>query len=140
MYNATPTIQAGLAANKKLTDSLGAAGVNGDWVDAALRTGTMQNHQLTIYGGDEKSRYSISGNYFDQKGIVLATDFKRYSARFNYEKNYSKNFKLATSIFGSNSVENELTGTAYDGIGHSYFSYSTICNSRRLMTCSTLFF
>ena len=56
---------------KKLIDSLGAAGVNGNWPDAALRTGAIQNHQLTIYGGDEKSRYSISGNYFNQKGIVL---------------------------------------------------------------------
>ncbi|MBN9385615.1 MAG: TonB-dependent receptor [Chitinophagaceae bacterium] len=117
LYNATPSIQAGLATNKKFIDSLGAAGSNGDWVDAALRTGAQQNHQLTIYGGDEKSRYSVSGNYFNQKGIVLATDFTRYSGRFNYEKNYSKAFKVATSIFGSNSVENKLTGTAYNGIG-----------------------
>lgn len=117
LYTATPTIQAGLAANKKLIDSLGAAGTNGDWVDAAVRTGYQQNHQLTIYGGDEKSRYSISGNYFDQKGIVPGSDFKRYSGRFNYEKNYSRDFKIATSIFGSNSAENKLTGTAYNGIG-----------------------
>ncbi|HMI62293.1 MAG TPA: TonB-dependent receptor plug domain-containing protein, partial [Puia sp.] len=117
LYAATPTIQTGLAANKKLIDSSGAAGVNGDWIGAAVRTGYQQNHQLTIYGGDEKSRYSISGNYFDQKGIVLGSDFKRYSGRFNYEKNYSKAFKIATSIFGSNSAENKLTGTAYNGIG-----------------------
>jgi len=117
LYNATPSIQVGLAANKKLIDSLGAAGVNGDWVGAALRTGAQQNHQLTVYGGDERSRYSFSGNYFTQKGIVLASGFTRYSGRFNYEKNYSKDFKLATSIFGSNSVENKLTGTAYNGIG-----------------------
>lgn len=117
LYAATPAIQAGLAANKVLIDSLGAAGVNGDWVGAALRTGDVQNHQLTIYGGDDKSRYSISGNYFDNKGIILGTDFKRYSARFNYEKNVFKNLRLATNIFGSNSTENKLTGTAYNGIG-----------------------
>jgi len=119
LYTATPTIQAGLAANKKLIDSAGAAGVNGDWPSAAIRTGVLQNHQLTIFGGDDKSRYSVSGNYFDQKGIVLATDFKRYSARVNYEKNYSKNLKLATSLFGSNSSENKLTGSAFNGIGFS---------------------
>jgi len=119
LYTATPTIQAGLAANKKLIDSAGAAGVNGDWPAAAIRTGVLQNHQLTIFGGDDKSRYSVSGNYFDQKGIVLATDFKRYSARVNYEKNYSKNLKLATSLFGSNSSENKLTGSAFNGIGFS---------------------
>ncbi len=117
LYNATPSIQAGLAANKKFIDSLGATGVSGDWTDAALRTGTIQNHQLSIYGGDENSRYSLSGNYFDNKGIILGTDFKRYSARLNYEKNVFKGLKLATSIFGSNSDENKLTGTAYNNIG-----------------------
>ncbi|PWT79120.1 MAG: SusC/RagA family protein [Bacteroidetes bacterium] len=117
LYNATPNIQAGLAANKKYIDSLGDAGVSADWPGAALRAGYIQNHQLTIYGGDEKSRYSVSGNYFDQKGIVLGTDFTRYSARINYEKNYSKDFKIATSIFGSNSNEDKLTGTAYNNIG-----------------------
>jgi TonB-linked SusC/RagA family outer membrane protein len=117
LYKATPSIQAGLAANKKFIDSLGAAGVNGNWVDAALRTGTQQNHQLSVYGGDEKSRYSFSGNYFNQKGIVVASDFTRYSGRFNYEKNYSKDFKLSSSIFGSNSIENKLTGAAFNGIG-----------------------
>ncbi len=117
LYAATPTIQAGLAGNKKTIDSLGTAGVSGDWPGAAVRTGTSQNHQLTIYGGDEKSRYSISGNYFNQDGTVIGTNFQRYSARLNFEKNYTPKLKLATSIFGSNSTENKLTGQAYNGIG-----------------------
>jgi TonB-dependent starch-binding outer membrane protein SusC len=133
LYAATPTIQAGLAANKKLIDSLGAAGVNGDWAGAALRTGVLQNHQLTIYGGDERSKYSLSGNYFNQKGLVLGTDFTRYSARFNFEKNYSKSLKLATSIFGSNSTENKLTGNAYNGIGFSN-AYSSLYINNPLQT------
>ena len=117
LYKATPTIQAGLAANKIIIDSLGKAGVSGDWPRAAIRTGNTQNHQLSIYGGDEKSRYSIQGNYFNQKGNLIATDFKRYSAHFNFEKNYTSKLKFVTSIFGSNSTENKLTGTPYNSIG-----------------------
>ncbi|OQP63987.1 SusC/RagA family protein [Niastella vici] len=129
LYHATPTIQAGLAANKKLIDSAGAAGVNGNWTEAAIRTGAVQNHQLTLFGGDDKSRYSVSGNYFNQKGIVLASDFKRYSARVNYEKEYSKKLKLATSIFGSSSSENKLPGATYNGIGFSNaFSSLSLAN------------
>ncbi|UAY52041.1 SusC/RagA family TonB-linked outer membrane protein [Ferruginibacter albus] len=121
LYAATPSLQPsnsgpGLSVSKLLIDSLGNAGVNGDWVGSALRQGATQNHQLTLYGGDEKSRYSISGNYFDQKGIVTATDFKRYSAKVNYEKNYSKDFKVNVSILGSNSIEDKLVGTAYNSI------------------------
>ena len=117
LYKATPTIQAGLAANKVIIDSLGNAGVTSNWPNAAIRTGNTQNHQLSIYGGDEKSRYSIQGNYFDQKGNLAASDFKRYSARFNFEKNYTSKLKIATSIFGSSSDENKLTGAAYNSIG-----------------------
>ncbi len=119
LYKATPSIQAGLANNKRLIDSLGAAGVTNNWPGAVLRTGNTQNHQLSIYGGDDKSRYSIQGNYFSQKGNVTSTDFKRYSARFNYEKNFTSKIKIATSIFGSNSEENKLTGSAYNDIGFS---------------------
>jgi TonB-linked SusC/RagA family outer membrane protein len=119
LYKATPTIQTGLVGNKAIIDSLGAAGSNGNWTDASLRAGSTQNHQLSIYGGDEKSRYSIQGNYFDQQGTVIATDFKRYSARFNFEKNFTTKLKLSTSIFGSNSTENKLPGTAYNGINFS---------------------
>jgi TonB-linked SusC/RagA family outer membrane protein len=133
LYNATPSIQAGLAANKKLIDSAGAAGVSGNWPEAAIRTGAVQNHQLTVFGGDDKSRYSISGNYFNQKGIVLGTDFKRYSARVNYEKEYSKKLKLATSFFGSNSDENKLTGATYNGIGFSN-SFSSLSLANPLQT------
>ena len=117
LYKATPAIQSGLAANKIIIDSLGKAGISGDWVRAAIRTGNTQNNQLSIYGGDEKSRYSIQGNYYNQTGNLLASDFKRYSARFNFEKNYTSKLKLATSIFGSNTIENKLTGAAYNSIG-----------------------
>jgi len=111
IYKVTPTLQTGSGpASKAKIDSLGTTGQSADWQDAAIRTATIQNHQLTIYGGDEKSRYSISGNYFDQGGILLNTDFQRYSGRVNYEKTASDKLKVSTSIFGSSSTEDKLTG------------------------------
>ena len=38
-----------------------------DWQDAVLQTGISQTHELSITGGDEKTRYSLSGNYTDRK-------------------------------------------------------------------------
>lgn len=119
LYKATPLIQTALAGNKKFIDSLAAGGADEHWPDAAIRTGAVQNHQITLYGGDDKSRYSVSGNYFNQRGVVLGTDFKRYSARINYERNYTKNFRITANVFGSNSKENKLTGSAYGGINFS---------------------
>jgi TonB-dependent SusC/RagA subfamily outer membrane receptor len=55
-----------------------------NWQDAALRTATSNNHQISFSGGDEKTRYLISGNYTNQDGILLNTDFQRYSGRLTH--------------------------------------------------------
>ena len=78
---ATPT----QIANSGLTPEIVAAwGEGDDWQSAALRTATTQNHQLSISGGDERTRYLISGNFSDQDGILVNTGFKRYSGRVNF--------------------------------------------------------
>src|SRR5258706_5114 len=105
---------------KSFTDSaIAALGAGSDWQSAALRKASVQNHELSIAGGDDKSRYLISGNYFNQDGTVLNTGFKRYSARLNYERNVSSRFKVSSNIFGSQSQERSLPGSAYNSINFS---------------------
>jgi len=58
-------------------DSLGSVTTN--WQDAAFREAPIQNHQITITGGDEKTHFALSGNYYKQEGILLNSDFERYS-------------------------------------------------------------
>jgi len=80
------------------TDAQVAAfGKGTDWQAAAFRTAPIQNHEITLSGGDEKSRYYIAGNYFDQDGILLNTNFKRYSLRINYDRDISNYFKIGLS-------------------------------------------
>jgi len=98
---------------------IAAAGVGSNWQQAALRNAPVTNDELSISGGDEKSRYLISGNYFNQEGNILNTGFKRYSARVNYEKNVTDKFKISTNIFGSQSIEEKLYGSAYNSINFS---------------------
>jgi len=98
---------------------IAALGAGSNWQEAALRKAPVQNDELSVSGGDERSRYLISGNYFDQEGTVLNTGFKRYSARVNYEKEVSDRFKVTTNVFGSQSIENKLYGTPYGSINFS---------------------
>ncbi len=100
-------------------EQIAADGKGSDWEGAALRNAPIQNHELSFKGGDEKSRYLILGNYFNQQGTVLNTDFQRYSGRVNYERDVSKKFKVTTSVFGSQSTENKLTGSTYNSINFS---------------------
>jgi TonB-dependent starch-binding outer membrane protein SusC len=102
---------------KTYTDSaIKAFGSGSDWQSAGLRTAPVQNHELSISGGDDKSRYLFSGNYYNQDGIVLNSNFIRYSGRLNYERNVSDNFKFGTNLFVSKSIQNEPTGAAYKNI------------------------
>lgn len=88
-----------------------------DWQSAAFRTAPVQNHQLTFSGGDDRSRYSVSAGYFDQDGIVIATDFKRISLRANYERNYSQKFKFGVNANYSNSISNGIGTNGGAGAG-----------------------
>jgi TonB-linked SusC/RagA family outer membrane protein len=50
-----------------------------DWVDYMFKTAFVQNHHLSVSGGNEKTTFNLSVGYLDQSGIVPLYDFKRYN-------------------------------------------------------------
>ena len=77
-----------------------------DWQDAALRTGFSQEHQVSVVGGDEKSRYNVSFGYKNVEGIVKGTDQTRYAGRVNYDRTINDKFKFGVTTNGAyNSVD-----------------------------------
>lgn len=80
-----------------------------DWQDAALRTAFQQEHQISAVGGDEISRYSISGSYKSQDGIIKGTGLTRYAGRINYERNIFQNLLVGVN---ANGAYNKVTGVA----------------------------
>ena len=57
--------------------------VNTDWYDEVMEPASMQNHSLTFSGGNELTRYSIGGSYFEQQGLLKETrnEYKRLNFR-----------------------------------------------------------
>ncbi|MDR0686984.1 MAG: TonB-dependent receptor [Dysgonamonadaceae bacterium] len=84
-----------------ITDLLPVPTETTDWQDAALRTGSEQTHQLSFTGGDDKSRYAVSGNYGSQEGIILGTDLKRYGGRVNLERDVLPKLHIGLNATGS---------------------------------------
>ena len=74
----------------------GGQGTN--WQDLVLQDAHQQNYNLSATGGDETTRYLISGGFFDQGGIVINSGFDRYSGRVNLERNVSKKFLAGTNL------------------------------------------
>lgn len=89
-------------------------GVN--WQNLIFREAPIQNHQLSINGGNDKTQVALSANYFDQDGIIINSNFKRYSYRLNLDHKISNRVKVGTSILGSYSVNSGIqTGSTSQG-------------------------
>ncbi len=54
-----------------------------DWQDVIYRTAPLQNHELSVSGGTDNMKYLVSGGYLNQKGILVNSDYLRYSLRAN---------------------------------------------------------
>jgi TonB-linked SusC/RagA family outer membrane protein len=79
-------------------------GIN--YQDLIFRQAPIQNHQLSISGGSDKTQLALSANYFDQDGIIINSGFTRYSLRLNVDHRISDRVKFGTSILGSYTINN----------------------------------
>ncbi|HEY0299566.1 MAG TPA: TonB-dependent receptor [Arachidicoccus sp.] len=91
-------------------------GSGANWQSAAFRKAPIQSHTISLSGGDEKSTYNISGNYFNQNGILLNSGFKRYALRTNYTRKISDKFKIALNATESESIQSGSSGTNISSI------------------------
>ena len=65
-----------------------------NWQDAIFRTALQHQHQVSAQGGSEKIKYYVSGNYMDQDGTIIGSEFKRYGARVNLDSQLKSWLKL----------------------------------------------
>jgi TonB-linked SusC/RagA family outer membrane protein len=61
-----------------------------DWQDVIFRTAPIQEHNLSVSGGSENSKYMVSGGYMSQDGILESTGFERFSFRANTDFTFGK--------------------------------------------------
>lgn len=104
-------------------DQVNSFGAGVDWQSAAFRKAIEQNHNISFSGGDEKSTYNFSGNYFNQDGILLNTGFRRIAVRANYTRNISEQFKIGLNATGSQS---NLHGNSGTNISYILFNPPTV--------------
>ena len=108
-------------ANEKRTNanqsSLANPGVNTDWQDLIFRRAAAQQHNISIAGGSEATKYFFSLGFTDQESPVRPNDLKRYSFRSNIDHSISKSVRIGTSlayslteINGLNNGANSLSG------------------------------
>lgn len=100
-------------------------GVNTNWLDEVFRKAPINNMQLSARGGSEKTKFFVSGNYFNQQGIVIENFYKRASVRFNLENKVTDKISFGTNssfTYGRSRRsfnDNTYTGVVTNAIGSS---------------------
>ncbi|NDW11126.1 TonB-dependent receptor [Dysgonomonas sp. 520] len=79
------------------------------WWDEVERTGLITDHQLSIKGGSEKTKFLLGLNYFKNEGIYKSKDFERYSIRLNLDTDVFNWFKVGAQTQYTHSVQNRGT-------------------------------
>lgn len=96
-------------------------GTGTDWQNEVFQNAPIFNHNLTVNGGSEKSRYSFGASLLTQDGIVGGNkaNFKRYTTRLNYDTDLLKNLKLTTNLIYTGTERKTLSE---NGIGSVLFN------------------
>lgn len=85
-------------------------GIDTDWLREVFRTAPTMNTELSISGGDQKTKFFISGNFYGQNGIVIGTDYKRYNGRINLDHTINNRFTIGGNVALSYSDNSRVEG------------------------------
>lgn len=123
-YNANPEEYTPLYPNPE------SLGKGTDWQEEIFRDAPVQNYQLSFSGGNEKTQYAVSGDYFLQDGIIEGSDFARYSFRVSLDRQVTKKLKLGTSMgynkTRSNTVPTDTPGGFFPGVVNTALTFNPV--------------
>jgi len=77
-----------------------------DWYKQIFNSAPMTNYQLTTSGGSDKARYYLSANYYDNRGVLINNDYKRYQVRANNEFTINNKIRLGNQFNYSHQINN----------------------------------
>ena len=80
-----------------------------DWTDLGTRDGRSHQHNLSVSGGGKSTRYYLSGNLLDVKGLVVNDDYQRAAGRINMDSNIAGWLTIGT--------QTQFTYDNRDGLG-----------------------
>ena len=86
-----------------------------DWQDAIFRTANTTGHNISLSGKANSVNYFVSGNYMNKEGIIINSDFKKYSMRMNIDGKY-KRLKFGVNFAPSYSTSNSVDASGAGGI------------------------
>ena len=87
-----------------------------DWQNEIYRTAIMTSHQLSFSGAKDNMNYYVSGSYLNQEGVVIGSDFKRYTFKTNLESKVKDWMTMGVNITSGITNQNITIEGYSDGI------------------------
>ena len=88
---------------------------NTNWIEEMSRQGAVQEYDASVSGGTEDITYFVSGNFFDQDGVVDQNYFTRLSGRANISGKISEKVRFSNNLSVSTYKQRGITdGTAWE--------------------------
>src|SRR6187551_2816450 len=82
--------------------------VDTNWEDQVLKTGSINQFDLSASGGNEKTKFYASASYSDQEGILIGNRFKRLSGRVNLDHQATEKLAIGVNFSLSKSANYRL--------------------------------
>lgn len=91
-------------------------GIGTNWQDAVFRTAWQHNHQISAQGGTDKVQYYVSGNFMNQEGTIIGSNFERYGLRANLDAQLKPWLKLGLNASYTATSDNLKLADSDEGI------------------------
>lgn len=95
-----------------------------NWLDEIFQIAPLQDYNISVNGGSEKAFYSFSTGYMKQNGIIIGSDYEKFSANTNLKMMPTKAITIGLSLSPSYAYSHGFdTGS---GVNGNYLSMATI--------------
>ena len=69
-----------------------------DWLNTVMKPAPISQTSLNITGGSDKSKYAFTTSYFNQKGLVIGTDYEKFSTSINLSTDLTDKWKVGVTM------------------------------------------
>lgn len=88
-----------------------------DWIDVMSRKGIVHQANLSITGGNQRSRFYMSGSYRDEEGVQIGNDYQRLTGKINYDLKASDRLKVGTRVNMIHEINERVPTGQSGGLG-----------------------